>query len=118
VTSLHSLEECATQHALPPPTPTTEQHTSALEQQPAAALIVDERLCVWVESLDCLQRLACLAQRPINIHQFSLRHRLAGIGGQFARALAGHLNATKRVPPVSATNLNAPDEGSVYDHAH
>ena len=73
-------------------------------------LIVEERLRLCLETLDCLRRLAHLAQHnKNNVLQLSSVERLARTTNQFARAITGHLTAITRALPVSATNLDAPD---------
>jgi hypothetical protein len=123
VIGLHACEEHSTEETVPPRTVMTERNIDAIDEPKEVTQdepdelddnppppIVEERLLVCIDALNCLQRLASLAQQTNNIPPFSSLFRFARITKQFARAIEGHLRAVTLALPAKATDLPAPDE--------
>ncbi len=110
MTCLHSVEDRPAQDQVALSQGASDADARKSQALDEPILIVEERLRLCLETLDCLRRLAHLAQHnQNNVRQLSSVERFARATNQFARAIAGHLIAITRALPVSATNLDAPD---------
>lgn len=81
------------------------------EVRPAAP-IVEQRLGHAFAAMDCLYRIALIADEPHHgIPLFSDLRTFADLVRQFTSAAQVHLRAVKGALPASCTNLEAPDAG-------